>query len=219
MRPVTAVGPAGWPAASLALLALGTLACGGQPRSPEDLRGYLLGERLAKPEFTLTATDGTPFNFRQATDGFVTLVFFGYTNCPDICPVHMSNLGRVLATLDPRVAERIKVVFATTDPRRDTPRVLRAWLDHFSPSFIGLTGDSAAIAEAQLSLKLTPAVIERAAADTGYAVGHSALVVAFTADNRAHVVYPFGTRQEDWAHDLPELVREGWGARTGAASR
>ncbi|MBI2072282.1 MAG: SCO family protein [Gemmatimonadetes bacterium] len=205
----------------LSLLVAGTVsgglaacAAGSANREPQDLNGYLLGEPLAKPEVTLTSTDGTPFDFRQATDGFVTLVFFGYTNCPDICPVHMSNLGSVLATLDPRVAERIKVVFVTTDPRRDTPAVVRAWLDHFSRSFIGLTGDSITIARAQESLQLAPAVIQKpAAADTGYAVGHSALVVAFTADNLAHVVYPFGTRQEDWAQDLPQLVREGWGRR------
>ncbi len=193
---------------------------GSTNREPGDLRGYLLGGPLPKPEVALTATDGAPFNLRQATDGFVTLVFFGYTNCPDVCPVHMANLGNVLASLDPRVAERIKVIFVTTDPRRDTPAVLRAWLDHFSRTFIGLTGDSITIARAQESLQLARAVIERPqAGDTGYAVGHSALVVAFTADNQAHVVYPFGTRQEDWAHDLPELVHEGWGAGAGAAPR
>ncbi len=191
---------------------LSACAAGKADRSPGDLRGFVLDQPLAKPEFTLTATDGTPFDFRKATEGFVTLVFFGYTNCPDVCPVHMSNLGAVLPELDPRVSERIKVVFVTTDPRRDTPAVLRAWLDHFSTGFIGLTGDSSAIAAVQGALQLAPAVIERAAPrDTGYAVGHSALVVAFTADNQAHVVYPYGTRQEDWAHDLPALVREGWG--------
>lgn len=185
-------------------------------REPEDLHGYVLGEPLPKPEVTLTATDGSPFNLRQATEGFVTLVFFGYTNCPDVCPVHMANLGSVLATLDPQVAERIKVIFVTTDPQRDTPAVLRAWLDRFSRSFIGLVGDSITLARAQESLKLAPAVIEKAAAaDSEYGVGHSSLVVAFTADNLAHVVYPFGTRQEDWAHDLPELVRRGWGAAGG----
>lgn len=216
-----------WPmrrsAVGLLLAALasgGLVACapGSAVREPEDLHGLLLDEPLAKPEVTLTATDGTPFNLRQATDSFVTLVFFGYTNCPDVCPVHLANLGSVLASLDPRVAERIKVVFVTTDPGRDTPAVLRTWLDHFSPSFIGLTGDSITIARAQEWLKLAPSVIERAkAGDTAYAIGHSSLVVAFTADNRAHVVYPFGIRQEDWAHDLPELVRTGWRAGAGAA--
>jgi hypothetical protein len=73
------------------------------------------------------------------------------------------------------------------------------------------------IARAQEALQLAPAVLEQAVAGApGYAVGHSSLVVAFTADNLAHVVYPFGIRQEDWAHDLPELVRSGWGASPAA---
>lgn len=198
--------------------AWGLSACAGgrADRAPQALRGYVLEQPLAKPRFTLTATDGAPFDFRPATDGFVTLVFFGYTHCPDVCPVHLSNLGAVLPQLDPQVAARIKVVFITTDPRRDTPAVLRAWLDHMGRGFIGLTGDSSAIAGAQTALQLPPAVIEKAtAADTAYTVGHSALVVAFSADNLGHVVYPYGTRQEDWAHDLPALVRGSWGG--GAA--
>ena len=77
---------------------------GPEDREPDDLRGFLLGEPLAKPEVVLTSTDGTPFNLREATNGLVTLVFFGYTNCPDICPVHMANLGSVVGTLAPRLA-------------------------------------------------------------------------------------------------------------------
>jgi protein SCO1/2 len=194
------------------LLALGAAGCRTADRVPGDMRGVLLGEPLAKPGFTLTATDGTAFDFRQRTDGFVTLLFFGYTHCPDVCPVHMANLGAVLPQLDPQVAARVRVVFVTTDPRRDTPAALRTWLDHFSRGFVGLTGDSSAIATAEAALRLPPAVIEKAAApDTAYFVGHSAAVVAFTADNRAHVIYPYGIRQEDWAHDLPLLVRGPWG--------
>ncbi len=188
-------------------------------RSPEDLAGYLLEKPLAKPDFVLTGTDGRPFHFRRQTDGYLTLVFFGYTNCPDVCPLHMASLGAVIPALDPAVARRVKVVFVSTDPRRDLAGVLRAWLDHFDRDFIGLTGDSTVIAKVEGALQLAPAVIERAAAgDTGYTVGHSALVVAFTPDNLAHVVYPYGTRQEDWAHDIPKLVE--WGAGAGAeASR
>jgi protein SCO1/2 len=194
------------------VLALTAAGCRAADRVPGELRGVVLGEPLPKPAFTLTGTDGGTFDFRQGTEGFVTLLFFGYTHCPDVCPVHMANLGAVLPQLDPEVAARVKVVFVTTDPRRDTPAVLRTWLDHFSQGFVGLTGDSSAIAKAQAALQLPPAVIEKAtAADTGYAVGHSAAVVAFTPDNRAHVIYPFGIRQEDWAHDLPLLVRGPWG--------
>lgn len=199
----------------LGMLALGLAAScrtGAGNRSPENLAGYVLEKPLPKPDFTLTGTDGKPFAFHQGTDGYLTLVFFGYTNCPDVCPVHMSNLGAVIPTLDPSVSWRVKVVFISTDPRRDTPSVLGAWLHHFDAGFIGLTGDSSVIARVQRELQLAPAVIERAAsADTGYAVGHSALVVAFTPDNLARVVYPYGTRQEDWASDIPKLVE--WGSR------
>ncbi len=199
-----------------AALGLGACGGGGKERAPRDLRGYLLEQPLPKPAFTLTATDGAPFDFRPATDGFVTLVFFGYTNCPDVCPVTLSNLGTVLPELDPEVSARIKVVFITTDPRRDTPAVLRGWLDHFGRGFVGLTGDSGVIARAQTALRLPPALVEKATApDTGYTVGHSALVIAFTPDNRAHVVYPYGTRQEDWAHDLPLLVQGSWSGGVG----
>jgi len=201
---LTLAAAAGW--------SLGACAGGRADRAPGDLRGYLLEHPLPKPGFTLTATDGSRFDFRPATDGFLTLVFFGYTNCPDVCPVHMSNLGAVLPELDPQVAARIKVVFITTDPRRDTPAVLRTWLDHFSRGFIGLSGDSSSVAGVQTALQLPPAVVEKAtAADSAYTVGHSALVVAFTPDNLAHLVYPYGTRQEDWAHDLPALVQGAWG--------
>ena len=137
---------------------------GSAVRAPDDLRGYRLSEPLPKPALTLTATNGATFDLRRDTEGFVTLVFFGYTNCPDVCPVHLSNLGSVVAGLDPRVAQRIKVVFVTTDPRRDTPPVLRRWLDHFSRGFIGLAGDSIAVARAQESFKLAPAVGEMMAA-------------------------------------------------------
>jgi protein SCO1/2 len=185
--------------------------CRGADRAPGGLRGVTLGAPFAKPEFTLTDTDGWPFDFRKETDGFTTLVFFGYTNCPDVCPLQMATLGAVLPTLPPNVAERVKVVFITTDPRRDTPQRLRSWLDHFDHDFIGLTGDSAAIAEAEQAMQLAPSVIERpVAGDTGYTVGHSALVVVFTADDKCHLMYPSGTRQADWAHDLPRLVEARW---------
>jgi protein SCO1/2 len=197
----------------LGALAAFSLSCSGAgaARAPKDLRGTLLGEPLPKPDVTFRTTEGSPFPLRSATEGFVTLIFFGFTHCPNVCPVTMANLGAVLRTLDPAVAQRVKVLFVTVDPWRDTPAVLRAWLDRFNPDIIGLSGDSVTVAQAQVALKLAPAIIERQGpSDTAYSVGHSSLVVAFTPDNLAHVVYPFGTRQEDWAHDLPELVRGGW---------
>lgn len=166
----------------------------------------MLAQPLEKPAFVLTDTQGRPFDFRRETEGFVTLLFFGFTNCPDICPVHLANLAAVLRRLEPDVARRVRVVFVTTDPERDTPARIREWLDGFDRAFVGLYGSRDSVNAILLRLRLPPAVaIPRDAG--GYTVGHAAQVLAFTADNLAHIVYPFGTRQEDWAHDLPRLVR------------
>lgn len=196
-------------AAALALLA--TPACKPAPRRPFNPDGLVaprVEPPIPKPDFVLTRTDGTPFDFRRETDGFVTLLFFGYTNCPDICPVHLANIASALKKLGPEVNNAVKVVFVTNDPARDTPEVLRTYLDHFDPRFIGLTGDSLAIADAMRQLSLSPIVREEGTQPGGYTIGHSAIVLAFTRDDLAHVVYPFGIRQDDWASDLVLLSRD-----------
>jgi protein SCO1/2 len=91
-------------------------------------RGGLVTPPLPKPRFVLNDTSGAAFDFRQRTEGHVTLLFFGYTYCPDQCPMHMANLGAALNKLPVGVADRVKLVFVTTDPARDTPAVLRRWL-------------------------------------------------------------------------------------------
>jgi protein SCO1/2 len=197
---------------SVIILAASTLlACGEPPPRPGELRGATYSAPLAKPEFTLTDTAGNPFDFRAETDGFVTLLFFGYTYCPDICPIHMANIASVLRQLPPEVANGVKVVMVSTDPERDTPERLAGWLGNFDPSFVGLLGTIDEVNAVQQELRLPPAVKYGEGDD--YTVGHSARVIAFTRDNRAHVAYPFGIRQNDWAHDLPLLVRADWSGR------
>jgi protein SCO1/2 len=193
----------------LALVALSTLAAckpSSAPFNPEGLAGPKITPPLPKPDLRLTATDGKPFDLRKDTEGYVTLVFFGYTNCPDVCPVHMANIAAAMQRLGPETTGRIKVVFVTVDPARDTPKVIRAWLDHFDKSFIGLYGDSASVASAFTQLRLGGSMREAGADSANYSIGHAAVVLAFTPDNLAHVIYPFGVRQADWARDLKLLV-------------
>jgi len=178
-----------------------------QPQADQfDLKGRVLQQPIQKIDFTLTTTDGRPFQFRKETDGFVTLLFFGYTYCPDVCPVHMANLASVLRKVPPEQASQIKVIFVTTDPERDTPERLREWLSYFDRRFIGLVGSVEEVNQIQGRLGLGASYLEDRTSDGGYGVAHAAQVLAFTRDNLAHVVYPFGTRQSDWAHDLPKLV-------------
>lgn len=207
--------------AALAMLALAVLVVTGMAvlglirsrrgatgAAPSEWRGLVLQDPLEKAEFTLTDTEGRPFRFREETDGYVTLLFFGYTHCPDVCPLHMANLAAVLRHLADGVRSRVKVVFVTTDPERDTLERIRQWLGAFDPSFIGLWGPLERVNEIQAAFRLPPAVKQEVPGGE-YLVGHAAYVIAFTADNRAHVLYPSGTRQADWAHDLPRLVQRG----------
>lgn len=172
--------------------------------------GGLVSPPLPKPKFTLTDTSGAPFDFALKTQGYVTLLFFGYTHCPDICPLQMFMIAKVFKQLPADMADQFKVVFVTTDPERDSPQVLRSWLDHFDKRFIGLTGSAAAIDAAQVAANMPVAKKSAVRPDGAYEVGHAAFVLAYTKDNRAHVIYPLGVKQEDWAHDLPFLAKETW---------
>ena len=196
----------------IAVAMLVTLGCSpGQPKgfSGEGLSAPMLLPPLAKPDLVLRTTEGASFDLKQETEGFVTLLFFGYTSCPDLCPVQLANIATAMHRMDPKLASRIKVVFVTVDPRRDTPSVVRAWLDHFDRRFIGLTGDSASIASAftQLRLGHPMAPLPASSNSTDYTINHTVVVLAFTTDNLAHVAYPSGIRADDWAKDLAILAK------------
>ncbi|HMK09940.1 MAG TPA: SCO family protein, partial [Acidimicrobiales bacterium] len=135
--------------------------------------GTLLSQPLQKPEFTLTDTSGKPFDFQHETEGYVTLLYFGYTHCPDVCPLHMANIASVLNEVSGEVNAKIKVVFVTTDPKRDTPEVIRKWLDNFDVTFIGLTGSAADIEAAERAANLPESVLNPPKADGSYTVGHA----------------------------------------------
>ena len=83
-------------------------------------RGGLVSPPLPKPKFTLTDTSGAPFDFASKTEGYTTLLFFGYTHCPDMCPLQMSTIAQAIKKIPPASADRLKVVFVTTDPERDS---------------------------------------------------------------------------------------------------
>lgn len=211
--------PVRFRAAAIAMLfASGLASCRNAPSDrkaaapPVDTTSQVLGLALSppkeKPAFTLTDTEGRPFDFRKETDGYVALLFFGYTHCPDVCPVHMSNIAQALKNMPAPAASRIKVVFVTNDPERDTATRLRGWLDAFDPTFIGLRGTQAEISAAEAAARIPPSQRDTTtgAGTGGYLIGHAAYVYACTPDNICRFLYPFGFRQANWAHDLPLLV-------------
>ena len=176
---------------------------------PNGLYGVPLDEPVEKVDFTLTDQNGRPFHFLEQTQGKVTLLFFGYTHCPDICPGTMGALTVAMRSLPEDVTDRIAVVFVTVDPARDTPEALTEWIANFDTSYTALSGNQNTIVRVQESFGVKPATRE----DYGggqYGMNHAAYVLAFTTDGYAHAIYPFGMTVERFAHDLPILVEEGW---------
>ncbi len=167
-----------------------------------------------RPSFTLVDTEGEPYDFASQTAGKLTLVFFGYTNCPDVCPVHMATLAQALE----RVDVPVDVVFVTTDPARDTGERIRSWLGSFDPEFVGLTGALTEIEAAQAAMGAAVAIAEAPDDDGDYLVGHTSGVFVITPDDKVRLVYPFGTRQEDWVDDLPRIAaNDEWQASAAEA--
>ncbi|HKS06692.1 MAG TPA: SCO family protein [Gemmatimonadaceae bacterium] len=191
---------------ALILIAGLTLACTPPKPTALELRGLKLGTPIAKPDFTLTATDGQPFSFRERTAGKVALLFFGYLNCPDVCPVHTANLATVIRGLTGEERQKLMFVFVTTDPERDTLPALRKWLNNFDPAFVGLRGPIEEVNAIQQGILFPASFATEKQPDGSYGIGHGTAVIAFEMDDSARVVYPFGIRQEDWAHDLPKLL-------------
>lgn len=193
-------------------------ACGGSGKDNQtveldfsataEFRGVRQLPPLEMPDVTLTDTDKRPFRLREQTTGKLTLLYLGYTHCPDICPTHMADVARARDSLSESTAAQVSVVFITTDPERDTPEVLREWLDLFDSQFIGLTGTREEINRAQSLLGVNPA----SKTDLGggnYAVNHAAYVMAFTPeDQKASLVYPADMSWEDYAADLRALIEE-----------
>jgi protein SCO1/2 len=123
----------------------------GGPDTP--YRGLAPTEPFPRPTFTLTDSAGAPYDFMAETSGELTLLFFGFTNCPDVCPTTMANVAVALRNVEQSLAQEVNVVFVTTDPARDDAATLGAYLERFDAdlpvSFIGLTGDLAAVEAAQ----------------------------------------------------------------------
>jgi protein SCO1/2 len=160
--------------------------------------GVNLAEPYRRPTFTLTDTANKPYDFKALTGGRPTLLYFGYTRCPDVCPTTMADIAVALRGVPASLAKQVQVVFVTTDPAHDTPAVLAEYLHRFDAdlpvSFVGLTGKQALIDSAQLSAGVP------LAEDDGKT--HSSLLLLYGKDDAAHVAFDQGNTPHDIASDL-----------------
>ncbi|MEX2133326.1 MAG: SCO family protein [Acidimicrobiia bacterium] len=192
----------------LVLVAALTLAACQSAVSTGDLQGVAIDNPSEKGSFVLTDTEGESYDFVASTEGKLTLLYFGYLQCPDICPVHLAQIAEVLGQ-DAELARKTEVVFVSVDPDRDTPEAIREFLDRFDPSFVGLTGTHDELKVAQEAVGVPPARIFGEGDD--YTVDHAGWVIAYAPDGLSYSIYPFGTRQSEWNNDLQILAKIGEG--------
>ena len=195
--------------AVLAALVAGVLltACGGDASGSTELYGATHAPYTV-PATPLTDTDGQPYSLVRDTDKPLTLVFFGYTHCPDVCQTVMSSLAVAVQRLDEADRGDVDVVFVTTDPARDTPSALRRYLDRFAPSFIGLTGDIRTIAAIGKPLAVYVAQGQKLPTG-GYDLGtHSTQVTAIDSHDRSRVLWTMDTSPAQFADDIHTLLQK-----------
>ncbi|MFF7050987.1 SCO family protein [Streptomyces griseorubiginosus] len=168
----------------------------------------VLDQPFEKPDLVLTDTKGQKYDLRAATKGRPTLIYFGYTHCPDICPLTMNNIAVAKKQLPKSEQDKLSVVFVTTDPARDTPSELGKWLKGIDPQFVGLTGDFATIQAGARTLGIS---IEPTHKDkkTGKTVSvHGTQVVAFSPKtNAGYVLYGEDATVDDYTKDLPKIIK------------
>lgn len=174
---------------------------GGMPTG--SLQGVVIENPTPKPSFVLTDTDGNPYDFAAETEGKVAMLFFGFTSCPDICPVHMAQLSEVFREF-PALARNTIVAFVSIDPDRDTNEVLADYVGNFGPQFVGLSGTDEELRAAQEAAGAPLATVT--VTEDDYTVNHYGVVYAYAPDGLNHTQYPFGTRQSVWANDLRILA-------------
>ncbi|MEU5094865.1 SCO family protein [Streptomyces sp. NPDC020996] len=212
MRKKTFAAAALLAAAGLTLSACGSGDDSGSPvavvsEDTSQKAATILDKPFEKPDLVLTDTHGKKYDFRRETAGRPTLIYFGYTHCPDICPLTMNNLAVAKKQLPKAEQDKLRVVFVTTDPARDTPSELGKWLKGIDPQFTGLTGDFATIQAGARTLGIS---IEPTHKDkkTGKTVSvHGTQVIAFSPKTDAgYVLYGEDATVDDYTKDLPRLI-------------
>ena len=186
-------------ASAVALFVLVIAACG-EPQ----WRGITIDPARDVPAFRFVQSDGDTLS-TAPEDGRPSLVFFGYTHCPDVCPVTLADWTRAKAALGDQ-ADRVRWLFVSVDPARDTPAIAEAYAQQFDPTFVGLSGDSATTAGIQRAFTVasyeTPGVT-----DADYLVTHASQCFLIDDTGKLRAMYSFNSGVDAIVADLQRLLR------------
>ena len=182
---------------SVALAAACGPAGSGTPFQGVDVTGAAMGDDLRLPD-----QNGKPRSLDEFR-GKVVVVAFGYTHCPDVCPMTLANLANARRKLG-KQGEQVQVLFVTVDPKRDTPDLLGRYVTAFDPTFIGLAGSAADVQRTEKDFKLY--VEERPTGNGDYSVDHSAQIFAYDRKGRLRLVMSQTATPDAIASDLRVLL-------------
>jgi len=186
---------------AVALAALPLLGC--TPAGPKFEAADITGASFGR-DFALTDTAGKPRGLADFR-GKAVVVFFGFTQCPDVCPTALATLAEALHKLGAD-AQRVQGVFITIDPERDNAELLSRYVPAFHPGFVGLYGDAAATERVAKEFKVVYRKAPGRTPDT-YTMDHSAGMYVFDPQGRLRLYVSHGQGADALAHDLRELLR------------
>lgn len=180
------------------------LAAGCGPEAPKFKASDVTGTAYGR-DFQLTDHTGKP---RTLADyrGKAVVLFFGYTQCPDVCPTTLSTLAEAMKRLGPD-ADRVQVLFVTIDPERDTPELLAHYVPAFDPRFVGLYGDAEATARTAKEFRVIYQK-QPGPTPTTYTMDHSAGTFIFDPQGRLRLYVGYGQGPDVFAHDLRALLHD-----------
>jgi protein SCO1 len=185
----------------MGLLLLVSACDSGPPWATKSISGLM-------PNLSFTMTDANRDTTVQAKDfrGHIVLLYFGYTHCPDVCPLELHRLQTVLSNIGVD-AKQVRVLFVTADPARDTVKVLKSYTEYFGPQFIGLRGDEAALRKLTKTYRVTYGY-GKPDAQGNYEVSHSSAVYVFDRKGDARLIVRPTDSIEAITGDVQRLIAE-----------
>ena len=180
------------------------------PQPTPTVGGIAVDSPRQVADFTLSDQNGNALKL-SSLRGKAVLLFFGYTHCPDVCPLTLSDFKRIKQDLEqaaPEAADKVAYVMVSVDGQRDTPAVMKKYIEMFDPSFIGLTGDPTQVANIGVDYGVKVQIQKTSANQTDYTVAHTSYTYLLDPQGNWRVAYPFQTPPSLIANDMARMLKE-----------
>lgn len=183
------------------LLACALIFMTAQATESAGLKAGVFNPAREAPDFSVRGSDGSALTLSRYR-GKVVLLGFGYTHCPNVCPVTLAVLAQAHRKLG-GLASQVQIIYLTVDPERDNAERLKQYLAAFDPTFVGGTGSAAQMAAVRTSYGVTA---QKVGSGSNYGVAHSSFIYLITRDGKLRALMPFGHKADDYVHDISMLL-------------